>query len=798
MRTEIKKMIPMMFREEHFEYELSTVDFQECKLQVESILCHFEVLVDEAVCHGDGTSEEDDTGLAELVPKLMALRPQILNDASHPNNASSGDHIQKIAKVVSFGRVPAQFGSSRSMAHNFNQAMNNIFAEKGKAGNDLTSGIFQGDSVFDAKPVYQAEKLVKASKELYRFLKDNTCSSTKKPHSAHIHLTGFDRPEFDMILDDKCLTQAGSHSQRAVRWIEKIRLETLIANSLLFLHGSPFIQAAWNTDTINILQDQSINSDGQAPFPDPYITCAFDPGRPEQYLREKELDGGDPFLLDLTTLLLELETDQKVTLEPDDVDEFTGEPSLFMALGRIHQGLKGESGDDSIYRDVIDACLNMYSEFTDLENQDEYHRFRTQFLRKVVKPLKDRYEVLKDPGAFAKRAIRANSNYAMPPQQKLPILQMIPLRQSVGSENSIKEPILEVAEVEPPPRDYGGIESSPTVDEDPSFLASTGKISSSWLWVQRIDAINTIHLKDIVTTRKVKIAILDTGCDLDADCMSIIRNAEARLEDHWYDGVPGGSPSPVDDDTSKVKHGTALVSLLLRIAPYAEVFVARVAKAATELDSAKESVAKAIIYAAETWDVDIISMSFGFPRRPKEVNEAIRKARRIKEDREKEILFFAAARNDGSNAREMFPASHLAVISVRGTDHTGNFVSDYNPDVWPDKKGTMLFGTLGKDVPYDLGDPKAKLSGCSLATPVLVGITAMIIHYVSCVSSGAIELNALLSREGVLQVLQEISIEKDGGRRYVAPWEFFFEKEEQVRIASIQAALGKLQRQSDN
>jgi hypothetical protein len=54
--------------------------------------------------------------------------------------------------------------------------------------------------VFNAKPVYQVEKLVKASKELYKLLKNNTCSFTKKPHSAHIHLTGFDRQEFDMVL----------------------------------------------------------------------------------------------------------------------------------------------------------------------------------------------------------------------------------------------------------------------------------------------------------------------------------------------------------------------------------------------------------------------------------------------------------------------------------------------------------------------------------------------------------------------------------------------------------------------
>jgi hypothetical protein len=106
-----------------------------------------------------------------------------------------------------------------------------------------------------------------------------------------------------------------------------------------------------------------------------------------------------------------------------------------------------------------------------------------------------------------------------------------------------------------------------------------------------------MFLQDVVhrnpTARKVKIAILDTGCDLNADCVRSMPDAEARLAGHWYDGVTSGSPSPVDDDTSNVKHGTALVSLLLRVAPYAEVFVARVARSATEFAGARteESVA---------------------------------------------------------------------------------------------------------------------------------------------------------------------------------------------------------------
>jgi hypothetical protein len=185
----------------------------------------------------------------------------------------------------------------------------------------------------------------------------------------------------------------------------------------------------------------------------------------------------------LITLLLELETEQEVIPEDDDADEDSGEPSMFMALLRIHRDLKRA---DSIYRDVINACLNMYCEFTDLGKQNEYRRFRTQFFRNVVKPLKDRYKVLSHPEPFA-HAIRANGHHAMPPQQKLLTLHIVSLRQSTRSMNLIKEPIVEVSELNWPPRDQGGIESSSIVNEDPSLLALRSKVSimtdfsSTWL-----------------------------------------------------------------------------------------------------------------------------------------------------------------------------------------------------------------------------------------------------------------------------------------------------------------------------
>lgn len=89
----------------------------------------------------------------------------------------------------------------------------------------------------------------------------------------------------------------------------------------------------------------------------------------------------------------------------------------------------------------------------------------------------------------------------------------------------------------------------------------------------------------------IKIAILDTGCDIENDFfagpgISFIDDVEAG----WVDYVDG-KPTPCDEDAGK--HGTALSALLLRLIPScAKVRVARVARNATKLEDAKENIAK--------------------------------------------------------------------------------------------------------------------------------------------------------------------------------------------------------------
>ncbi|KAF6822502.1 hypothetical protein CMUS01_11058 [Colletotrichum musicola] len=146
-------------------------------------------------------------------------------------------------------------------------------------------------------------------------------------------------------------------------------------------------------------------------------------------------------------------------------------------------------------------------------------------------------------------------------------------------------------------------------------------------WLERFDSINE-HLKQLASYGSagatVRIAVLDTGCNLNDDYFNRRPKDEDRVGAHWYDCL-GESSTPVVEDPDQ--HGTAMTALLLRLLPSASIRVVRVARNVQDLAAAKDRIA------------------------------------------ERKVLFFAAANNDGLHSSELFPSYHESVISVRGTGH---------------------------------------------------------------------------------------------------------------------------------
>ncbi|QGA21462.1 hypothetical protein EYB26_009173 [Talaromyces marneffei] len=221
----------------------------------------------------------------------------------------------------------------------------------------------------------------------------------------------------------------------------------------------------------------------------------------------------------------------------------------------------------------------------------------------------------------------------------------------------------------------------------------------------------------------VKIAILDTGIDqthpdIDA-CTEQIKGQ--------YNWTNEKFPKHVDDHNG---HGTFTAGLLLEYLPDAELYIAKISDGNP---CSPENIAKAIDYAIDEWNVDIISMSFGFPTR--EIKDYDKLEGAIHKAYSNHTLLFAAASNSGANLDRAYPARDENVICIHSTDANGNR-SKFSPTALAD---ALNLATVGEAVesswPLRLCEGNNSLgtkykSGTSFATPIAVSIAAFLLQYV--------------------------------------------------------------------
>lgn len=105
-----------------------------------------------------------------------------------------------------------------------------------------------------------------------------------------------------------------------------------------------------------------------------------------------------------------------------------------------------------------------------------------------------------------------------------------------------------------------------------------------------MDKLNTLLEEDrqvsSADTPIVKIAILDTGFEFETTGhFGAFPEDEDRLR--WHDMVDN-SHEPIDEDG----HGTALTTLLLRVARNAEIYVFRIARSREDLRSSHGNIAE--------------------------------------------------------------------------------------------------------------------------------------------------------------------------------------------------------------
>ncbi|KAK4449812.1 peptidase S8/S53 domain-containing protein, partial [Podospora aff. communis PSN243] len=313
-------------------------------------------------------------------------------------------------------------------------------------------------------------------------------------------------------------------------------------------------------------------------------------------------------------------------------------------------------------------------------------------------------------------------------------------------------------------------------------------------WFSFIEDINENILAEFrrQNGRRVRVAVLDTGVDMRNAVFSdreVRRRIKARVD--FLD------PEGFGLDTCG--HGTHCVSLVNRVAPAADIYVGRVA---CDFDSGvdEEVVAKASPHSDPSpllltsaclmhqairkalgpkdvdgnWDVDVLSLSFGFPR----LSEAIKAA--LDETHRPDKLILAAASNHGTRRGVAYPASRTGIITIHAADADGR-PCNFNPSADP---GNSL-SILGKNVEAAWtchGDPTnpasvRRMTGTSVATPIAAGVVSLLLEMTMLDVPGDPATEATLRQmhpmlktyDGMMAVLTDMTARTQGYHNIV-PW----------------------------
>lgn len=210
--------------------------------------------------------------------------------------------------------------------------------------------------------------------------------------------------------------------------------------------------------------------------------------------------------------------------------------------------------------------------------------------------------------------------------------------------------------------------------------------------------------------KDVKVAVLDTGCDLDhPDLQKGLLSARDFT----------GSPSGVEDRQGHGTHVSGTIAArqndvgVVGVAPSVSLLAGKVL--GDDGSGAHSWIAAGIHWADES-GADIISMSLGSSQPSRQIGYAIQTA--TKHGR----FVVCAAGNDGRNDSVNWPAKRQEAIAVGAVDRNGRAApfSSRGPQVDVGAPGVDVLSTW-KDGRY------AKLSGTSMATPFVSGVVALML-----------------------------------------------------------------------
>ncbi|KAL2835990.1 peptidase S8/S53 domain-containing protein [Aspergillus pseudoustus] len=285
---------------------------------------------------------------------------------------------------------------------------------------------------------------------------------------------------------------------------------------------------------------------------------------------------------------------------------------------------------------------------------------------------------------------------------------------------------------------------------------------------------------------RIRIAVLDTGIDLKhAD----FKNPRTKMFTREFQSQPAKEKLAQIDRIKAYRnfhiarndevddldgHGTQVAGIILRLAPNADLYIARVCAGKNRAEPFEgdegsfrgphpSDVADAVNWAIEQ-KVHIINMSLGFRNKKHESMKSLKEA--LASARAHKILVFAAASNEGLHEPTAWPATEREyAIGIHSSTDAGK---ESNTTATP-VEGSLNFMVVGEQIlshwPTDNGGGFRLCTGSSFAAPVATAIGALILAFTRqyrCKPerrevSREIDLDELHTNLGMAKVLKRIS-----------------------------------------
>ncbi|RSL44909.1 hypothetical protein CEP53_011014 [Fusarium sp. AF-6] len=521
---------------------------------------------------------------------------------------------------------------------------------------------------------------------------------------------------------------------------------------------------------------------------------------------ENMFNNGSPVVLSFVKLLLEVLDGNALNIQvrPHEEDNLLTWLELGSAVQRLRLARDGDLFA-SRYLEVVDGCLRLWTTFSNRDNLTDpsgtVHLMRKAIYETVVSKL----ELIASSGQTWRRGSDIGTNHEQgkrkfhdpmvnqPPVKKLALIPKTPpFSGSLGLVNG-QNPCFAPSDKE---------DSIQTALDDSACSGQLSLYDEQGGTNEREQQAAEEHLSDLIRSmgmyvkahansgrnekNRIKVAIIDSGVDPD-DGWIRARSSQIVDKRNW-------TSCQIDDCADICGHGTHITRLILKVAPAAEVYIAKVSKRKKFEPEVAGQVAqyqlmKAIEWAVGVWKVDIISLSMAMDGENPTIKKALDEVLRPPYDSPKKVVVIAAASNWGGNRHIAFPASSKGVICIHSTDGHGN-PSKTNPTAQKGKD----FAVLGMSIKSSIKGKNKKrtevyISGTSYATAIGVGIAANVLE----VAKGDSALwdggkGKLCSSWGMSCVFKIMSEER-AGYRNVMPWRLFDGRPEEDVYRDIKNAL---------